>query len=138
MLKLDDIRYDGRSIKLSTTNYAAINTNTPYIYLEKQDYDVFVSKLKATAPDLDCTTLEGKYCTSQTKSCDAFYPVMKNLEFSIDGTDYVIPPEGFTDSNSDLGYKCMVYVSPREDVTTIDLGNMFIRNFIVSYDYSAA
>ena len=137
MLKLDAIRYDGASIKLSNVTHAALNTNTPFIYLEKQDFDLFVAKLQAKVPDLDCTTHSYKYCTSITKTCDEFWPDMKNLEFSIDGTSYVIPPEGYTESDGDLGYKCMVFVSPRWDTTTISLGNMFMRNFVTSYDYSA-
>ena len=136
MLKLEDIRYGGSNIKLSSANYATLNTNTPYIYLEKQDYDAFVAKLQAAAPDLDCTTLEDKYCTSQTKECDEFWPLMKNLEFKIDGTEYVISPEGYSESNSDLGYKCMIFVSHREDTSTIHLGNIFMQNFVTSYDYS--
>ena len=137
MLKLDDIRYDGTSIKLSNVTHAALNTNTPYIYLEKQDYDVFVAKLEAVAPDLDCRGPEAKHCRSANKTCDEFWPVMKNLEFTIDGTTYVIPPEGYTASDGDLGFACMVFVSPRYDASTISLGNMFMRNFVTSYDYSA-
>ena len=137
MLNLEDIRYEGSSIKVSNVTHAALNTNTPYIYLEKQDYDLFVTKLNAKAPDLNCTLNEGKFCHSITKTCDEYWPLMGNIEFSIDGTFYSIPPEGYSESNGALGYKCMIFISRRFDVSTISLGNMFIRNFVTSYDYSA-
>ena len=62
---------------------------------------------------------------------------MKDFEFSIDGYKYVIPPQGYTDSNSDKGYACMIWVSYRREVKTIELGTTFLQNFVVSYDYRA-
>ena len=81
MLKLDDIRYGGSSIKVSNVTHAAINTNTPYFYLEKQDYDLFVTKLTASNPDIVCDLNEAKFCMSMTETCDKFWPNMENFEF---------------------------------------------------------
>ena len=60
---------------------------------------------------------------------------MKNFEFEIDGIKYTVPPQGYTESNGDLGYKCMVFISHRHDIEAINLGNVFLRNFVLSYEY---
>ena len=57
MLKLEDIIYDGSSIKVSDVTYAALNSNSPFIYLEKSDYDKFVEKLTSVVgDDFECDT----------------------------------------------------------------------------------
>ena len=62
---------------------------------------------------------------------------MKPLAFKLDGTTYTIPPEGYTESNTEDGYKCVVYVSSKFDSQSIDLGTLFMQSFVVNYDYKS-
>ena len=45
MLKLDDIAYSGYSIKGASVTHALINTKSPFIWLDKQDWDAFTDKV---------------------------------------------------------------------------------------------
>ena len=111
MLNLEEIRYGDKLIMVSAVTHAALMTNSPFIYLESQDFKEFTSELQASNPDIDCTIHSGKYCVSYDKTCDQFYPSMKTLEFVIDGTTYIIPPEAYARSDNDKGYACFIYVS---------------------------
>ena len=63
---------------------------------------------------------------------------MKPLSFKLDSTTYTIPPEGYTESNSETtGYPCMIFVSSKFDYQSIDLGTLFMQNFVTSYDYKS-
>ena len=63
---------------------------------------------------------------------------MKPLSFKLDSTTYTVPPEGYTVSNSETtGYKCMIFVSSKFDTQSVDLGTLFLTNFVMSYDYSS-
>lgn len=134
MLELDDIMYNGRSIKNSNVTHVVLNTKSPFIYLEKEDWNEFTNKVQEWA-GLDCTVNQFTYCVSYDKTCDNFYSGLRDLEFTIDGTTYVIPPEGYTESNSEKGYACMLFVTLRHEVETIELGTYFLRNFVLSYRY---
>ena len=137
MLNLDDIIYNSKSIKVSNVTHATLNSNSPFIYLEEADFNLFTAELANSTPEINCTYNEGSYCASINLTCDNFYMQMKDFEFSIDGTRYVVPPEGYTESNSDKGYACMIWVSLRHEIETIELGTSFLQNFVASYDYRA-
>ena len=135
MLGIDDIIYNGESIKKSNVTHAALNSNSPFILLEKDDFNAFTAHLTLHAPGINCTINEGTFCVSFDDTCDTFYEHMHNFEFSIDGTKYVIPPEGYSESDSSQGYACMIWISLRHEVETIELGTVFLQNFVTSYDY---
>ena len=140
MLPLTDILYDGKSIKNETVTQAYLNSYSPWFYLELGDLNTFRDELLAAgSPDIECHNDKGHYlhCYSQTKTCDDLYSFMKPLAFKLDGTTYTIPPEGYTESNTEDGYKCVVYVSSKFDSQSIDLGTLFMQSFVVNYDYKS-
>ena len=116
VLDLGDIVYNGKSIKVSNVTNAVLNSNTPFIYLEKQDFDEFAKELQDNVPEIECFTHDPEYCVSMDQTCDEFDDKLENIEFEIDGSFYVIPPAGYTESNGHLGYGCMIFVSRRFDV----------------------
>ena len=118
MLPLTDILYDGKSIKNETVTQAYLNSYSPWFYLELGDLNTFRDEVFAAgSPDIECHNDKGHYlhCYSQTKTCDDLYSFMKPLAFKLDGTTYTVPPEGYTESNTEDGYKCVVYVSSKFD-----------------------
>lgn len=138
MLDLDDIIYNDNTIKKSNVTHAVLNSNSPFIYIEKDDFNEFTAQVSKHAPGIDCTINEGSYCVSMNDTCDTFYSQLKNLEFSIDGTKYVIPPEGYSETDNNQGYACMLWISHRSEVETIELGTAFLQNFVTSYEYRSA
>ena len=72
---------------------------------------------------------------SYNKTCDNFYSQLRDIEIIMDGTSYVIPPEGYSESNNSKGYGCLLLVSTRYDRSTIELGTAFLENFVLSYVY---
>ena len=138
MIPLSDIGYGGESIKGSNVTQAYINSYSPYYYLELSDLMTFKDKLlSAGSPDIECHEHEYLHCYSTTKECEDLYQFMKPLSFKLDSTTYTVQPEGYTVSNSETtGYKCMIFVSAKFDSQGVDLGTLFLTNFVMSYDYS--
>ena len=59
---------------------------------------------------------------------------MQPLSFQLDYTTFTIPPEGYVFDEDD---SCIVAVSSIADSQSLYiLGDTFLRNFVVTFDYS--
>ena len=61
--------------------------------------------------------------------------MLKNFSIQLENVVYTIPPETYTESFGDN--KCNVLVKYRDDSSeSIILGNYFIQDFVLSYNYA--
>ena len=59
---------------------------------------------------------------------------MQNFEFVLNGIKYIIPPQGYAVDDIVTG-KCLVLVTFHHDIEEITFGSIFLRNFVLSYEY---
>jgi len=100
------------------------------------DYAVFKQMVIDADPDFNCDTLLYPYCYSAVNTCDAYWDRLQNLSIYLNSNKYVILPQGYTISNAWDGWPCVVAVTNNKYSTDMMiLGDTFLRNFVVSFDY---
>ena len=137
-LPLKGLQYNNKNIFKSQVNYAIIDSGTSFIYLPKTDWDAFNSSI-STVEGLSCSTHvkngADQYCKSFTKTCDELQDSIGTLAIELESVKYTIPAKGFLIENI-LRAKCVVgisYISDTNDM--VILGDTFMRNFYISFEY---
>ena len=100
------------------------------------DYLNFVSNVTNSgknSKNLDCTSQA--FCYSKDTKCKKFEKELSDLVINIDGTSYSIPSYGYLVEDFE-DYKCVIAVSYLGILANqYVLGDTFLRNFYVSFNY---
>jgi len=117
------------------SNVFVLDSGLPYIWLKENFYNDFKAMVLAASSDFFCNACEP--CYSDQFACSSTYwENMDKLTFTIENTDYMIPPEGYT-LDYGAGHACTVMVSCIASTSTVSyLGEPFMRNFVTTFDYA--
>ena len=72
-----------------------LDSGLPYIWINENYYSDVKAMIQAASPDFVCNACEP--CYSDLNACSqTYWQNMENLVFTIESTEYTIPPEGYT------------------------------------------
>ena len=114
----------------SDVNIGIIDTSTSMILLPESVYDLFTYNVNETI--FDCS---GAYCYSP-KNCSYAVNDTSNFTVYFDGEAYTIPPSGYLMDYYNGQEGCSMLISSLSDSYGMYvLGDTFMRNFYVEFDY---
>ena len=117
---------------LTNTPKAIIDTGSSFLIISSTAYSQFENAMLGV-PGVRCSRVLG-YCYTVSQPCSDIVSSMQPLSFQLDYTTFTIPPEGYV---FDEGDSCIVAVSSIADSQSLYiLGDTFLRNFVVTFDYS--
>jgi len=124
--KLDGIRFQGTSEKLTTVGKAILDTGTSLLAGPKRDIKALAQKLGAS--ELAGT---GEYTIDcgKTKSLPTISITLGGIDYNLDGSDYIIDNQG----TCLLGF-VGINIPPPAGPLWI-LGDVFIRKYFTVFDY---
>jgi Eukaryotic aspartyl protease len=140
-MMMGEVLVGGTNIRKTSSNLCIADTGTSLLTMLESDFVGFADMVTQASPDFICNDANAA-CYSYNNTCDVYWPSLKDMTFNLGSNMYTITPEGYSlpyDSAFGPNFPlCVLGVSyiPDADGLFI-LGDTFLRNFVVTFDYVA-
>ena len=128
---------DKITIRASGSRFAQFDTAYQYIMVPLSDYSHFVTNLKNYEDEFNCNLFSVNHCQAP-RACSYYLSLstLPTLSFKFDQIEFRIPPQGYVLTPDATKGPCDIGVTQLQSSQYI-LGDIFFRNFAVSFDYQS-